>query len=384
MDKNNCKLNNSDRAIRIDLLAKAEGVASAENYFDSFEGTAKTNKTYGALLNCYCKANNLDKALSLFQKMKELGFVSCLNYNNMMTLYASIQQPKEILSLVQEMEENNIEFDSYTYTQLMTCYASMNDFDGVEGVVEKMKKNGVKCDWFTFINLAKIYVNAGHMEKANAAIAEVEKLKNLRELEAFHSLITMYVATSNVAGVYRAWESLKSVYPKPINVSYLTILVALSKLGEVDALEKHFREWESNCSNYDLRIANTMLVSYLERDMVEEAELICENIRKNGIEPNLRTYEAFTKFYIKKREIDLALKNLEMGVATAILAKNNGFPSNEVLKTFLNYFEEEKDVDKAEKFCSIMKATDRLDSSIYDSLLGKKDSDTELASEVSS
>lgn len=366
-------MNNADHAIRIDLLAKTKGVASAENYFENLHESSKTKKTHGALLNCYCKEKMLDKAVELFEKMKSLDCTSTLNYNTVMTLYLSTGQPEKVILLAEEMEAKNIALDLYTYNQLMNSHALLKDLDSVERVLEKMETKKVKCGWFTYGNLATIYVNSGLVEKANSALAEMMKMGNVRDREAFHTLITLYGKTSNLSGVNRAWESLKNVFPKPSNVSYLIMLLALSKLGDLDALEKCFREWESRfskeSSNYDVRVSNVILESYVKRGMIEEADSIYESISKNGAEPNLKTNELFVNFHIKKREMDLALKYLEMGVSKVNSEKHSWFPTDETVRMFLKYFEEENDVEKAEKFCESMKKIGRLDPTVYDSLL---------------
>lgn len=369
LEKSNNKMNNSDRAIRIDLLAKTEGLESAEKYFDNLQGSAKTKKTYGALLNCYCKEKNLEKALNLFERMKELRLSSTLNYNNMMSLYLNLDKPEKVPLLAEEMERENIIFDLYTYNQIMNSYASLKKFDAVEGVIEKMNNNKVRCDWFTFGNLAKIYTNTGMFKKANATLANMEKLENLRDREAFHILITLYAQTSNLDGVNRSWDSLKLVYAKPSNASYLVVLLALSKLGEVDALEKHYRQWESDRSHYDVRVSNVILESYLKRDMTEDAQRIFEDIVQSGAEPNTRTFESLTSYYIKQGNIDMALKYFEMGASKANSMKHKLFPNDETIRMFLQHFEEENDVDNVKKFCTCMKMIDRLDPTVYDSLL---------------
>ncbi|KAL8116992.1 pentatricopeptide repeat-containing protein At1g02370, mitochondrial-like [Apium graveolens] len=369
LEKTSNKMNNSDRAIRIDLLAKTEGLESAEKYFDNLQGTAKTKKTYGALLNCYCKEKNLEKALNLFERMKELRLSSTLNYNNMMSLYLNLDKPEKVPLLAEEMEGENIIFDLYTYNQIMNSYASLKNFDAVEGVIEKMNKNKVRCDWFTYGNLAKIYTNAGLFEKANATLDNMEKLENLRDREAFHILITLYAQTSNLDGVNRSWDSLKLVYAKPSNVSYLVVLLALSKLGEVDALGSLYRQWESDRSHYDVRVSNVILESYLKRDMTEDAQRIFEDIVQNGAEPNTRTFESFTSYYIKQGNIDMALKYLEMGASKANSMKHKLFPNDKTIIMFLQHFEEENDLDNVKRFCACMKMIDRLDSTVYDSLL---------------
>ncbi|KAK9291660.1 hypothetical protein L1049_019609 [Liquidambar formosana] len=181
MERSNNKMNNADRAIWIGLLAKTEGVASAENYFNSLQDSAKTKKTYGALLNCYCQENMLAKATELFEKMRELNLASdALNYNNIMSLHLRVGQPEKVHLMAKEMEEN-IPADRYTYNHLMNSYASLKDFDAVEKVMEKMETNRVKHDWFSHGNMATIYVNAGLVDKANASLEKIEKMKNVHD-----------------------------------------------------------------------------------------------------------------------------------------------------------------------------------------------------------
>lgn len=376
MENSKIEMNNADRAIRIDLLGKIEGLDSAEKYFNSLQVSAKSNKTYGALLNCYCKEKILDKAQEIFEKMKVLSYTSTLNYNNMLSLHWNMDRPDKVLLLVQEMEEKNIAADIYTYNLLINSYASLKDIDAIEGVMEKMKRNKVKYDWFTCGNLATIYVHSGLYEKANAVLEEMEKLKNQSNsggLQKHLTHIKLYSQMNNLSGVNRAWESLKLTFPTPNNLSYLVMLQALSKLGDLEALKKCYKEWESSCSNYDFRLPNVMLEFYLSQNMIEEATAIHESLANRG-EPNLRTLNSLTSLCMKKSEIDVALKYLEMGVAKTVSEKHHWFPTDETIKLFLNYFEEETDADRAKKFTESLKKTSRLDSTVYDSLLSSKTS----------
>ncbi|KAG5625960.1 hypothetical protein H5410_011178 [Solanum commersonii] len=369
MESSKIMISNGDRAIRIHLLANTKGTDSAEMYFDSLQESEKTSKTYGALLSSYCRQKMFNKVSKLFEKMKELNFTSTLNYNNVISLHLRNGQPEKVSALVQEMEQRNIAVDMFTYNQLMNSYALVKDIVSVEAVLEKMEKHQVKFDWLTYGNLAGIYINTGYLDKANDSLQKMEKMKDMHDREAFHTLITLYQKTSNPSGVNRSWELLKSVFPTPSKFSYLIVLLALSKLGDSETLEKRFREWESGCKFYDIRVSNVMMESYLDRNMIEEANLLYQNVLKQGVEPNLRTYDAFTNFYIKNSQIDFALKYLEMGASKANPKKKVWFPKDESIKMFLAYFEDNNDPVRVEKFCEIMKKINRLDSSVYDSLL---------------
>ncbi|KAI3448489.1 hypothetical protein Pfo_005154 [Paulownia fortunei] len=307
MESSKLEISNANQAIRIGLLCKTEV-------------SEKTNKTYGALLGCYCKERVFDKALEIFEEMKLSNYTSTLNYNN--------------FSLVQEMEEKNIAPDLYTYNLMINSYAALKNLDAIEGILEEMKSNNVEYNLFTCGNLATIYFNSGLHEKANAFLGMMEKMKIRHGEDVF--------------------EACRTPYPTLNNTSYLFMLLALSKLGDQENLEKLFKEWEEGCSNYDFRLPNVLLEYYLSPNMIEEATSLYGSLANRGTDPNLRT--------LKICQIDSAPKYLEMGLDKAKQRSSKWFPTDETIKLFLNYFEENNDGDGAEKFSQSMKKTNRLDS----------------------
>lgn len=369
MEKRGFNLSYTDYAVRIDLLSKTKGVEVAEKYFGSLSEFAKNQLTYGALLNCYCTEKMPEKAMALFEKMKELNFVSkTLVYNNLMSLYMKLDQPEKVPPLLEEMKTAKVSPDTFTYNILINSYASLKDIEAAEKVVEEIKANGSSsCDWTTYSNLAAIYVATGIFDKADLALKECEKIINVRDRMSFHFLISLYSGTSNLAEVKRVWESLKSAFPKTTNSSYLVMLQALTRLDDMDGLKKLFEEWESGCTSYDIRLTNVLISSYLRQGMSKEATRLLESAVSRGSSPNYRTLELFIDFYLKNQEMELALEHMEVAINKT--KKNEWQPNNEKVRAFLKYFEERKDVDGAEKFCNLLKKVKPLDLEVYNSLL---------------
>ncbi|XP_010249890.1 PREDICTED: pentatricopeptide repeat-containing protein At1g02370, mitochondrial-like [Nelumbo nucifera] len=368
MEKRDTVLSYSDYAVRLDLLSKTRGIDSAEEYFNSLSEPAKNRLTYGALLNCYCKEKMKDKALALFEKMSELGFSSTLAYNNLMTLYMRLGKPAEVPLLLQAMKEKNISPDNFTYDVLIASYASTKDFAEMERVLAEVEREiGDNVNWNTYSNVAVAYVEAGLFEKAELALKQLEKQMKPRDRMAYHFLISLYAGMSNLSEVNRVWASLKLALPKTTNLSYLVMLQALARLDDFDGIKTCFKEWEASCSSYDMRLANVYISTCLRRDMLEEAESVCNGAIQRGSAPNFRTSEMFMDFFLKARNGDLALKHMEAAVSKV---KNNEWqPTQERVETFLKYFEEERNVEGAEKFCKMLKEVNCLNSEVYHLLL---------------
>jgi pentatricopeptide repeat protein len=368
MEKKKIKYNSTDHALRLDLLSKTKGILAAEEYFNILPPTAKDRLTYGALLNCYCKELMEDKALALFKKMGELNFLSSdLAFNNLMSLYMRLNQPEKVPPLVQEMKQRSIPPSTFTYNIWMNSYASLNDMEGVERV---MREDESKCDWTKYSNLAAIYVKARLFEEAESALKKLEEVMKPPKREAYHYMISLYAGTNNLDEVNRVWNSLKSTFPKVNNMSYLAMLQALRRLqggDSVDGLTKCYKEWESSCSSYDIRLANVAISVYLSHDMFKEASLVFDTAIKRCRGPFFAARESFMVYLLKTHQLDLALSHLEAAVSEAKDSKWRPTPATAA--AFLKYFEAEKDVDGAEKFCSVLKTFDCLTSNIYHLLL---------------
>ncbi|XP_021902260.1 pentatricopeptide repeat-containing protein At4g21705, mitochondrial [Carica papaya] len=58
----------SEHAVQLDLIGHVRGFLSAESYFNNLKDQDKTDKTYGALLNCYVRQRQTDKSITHMHK----------------------------------------------------------------------------------------------------------------------------------------------------------------------------------------------------------------------------------------------------------------------------------------------------------------------------
>ncbi|XP_072976140.1 pentatricopeptide repeat-containing protein At4g01990, mitochondrial [Typha angustifolia] len=367
MEAKGMSMSLGNHAVRLDLISKVKGIDMAESYFSSLPESDQNQLTYCALLNGYVQLKMADKAIALYEKMKELNFTSStLVQNNLMTLYMKLGQFEKIPDILLEMKENNIPPDNFTYCVLMKSYASLNDIESVEKVIQEMEEGGIKLEWSTYTNLAAHYNSAGLFQKTESALKKSEEVMDKQDRIPFHFLISLYAGAGNSAEVKRVWKSLKAAFAKPTNKSYLVMLHALDKLDDIDALKQCFEEWECAYGTYDVRLANVTIGAYLRKGLVNEAENIWEKAVTKGYS-DLFTFDLFINCYLDNCQVDLALKSFN--AASKWLEKEGLKPKKEIVHKFLKHFEELKDVEGMESFYNTLKKLNYLDVEVYESLL---------------
>ncbi|GKV22942.1 hypothetical protein SLEP1_g32747 [Rubroshorea leprosula] len=303
--------------------------------------------------------------------MKELNLpLSSMSYNSLMTLYTKIGQSEKVPGIIQEMKACGVTLDSFSYNVWMRALAASNDTSGVERVIEESKRDGQADDWTTYSNLASIYVDTGLFEKAENALKELERKNVLKDISAFQFLLTLYGRTGNLVEVYRIWRSLRLASSKTANISYLNMIQVLTNLKDLPGAEKCFREWESGCSTYDIRIANVLMGVYAEQGLIEKAQELKERAHKKGAKPNVKTWEIFLDYYLKNGDIKLAVDCVANAISTGRGNDEKWVPSSETIGTLMEHFVREKDVDGAEGFLEILKkAIDDIGDEVFESLI---------------
>ncbi|KAG9156955.1 hypothetical protein Leryth_009001 [Lithospermum erythrorhizon] len=358
-----------DFPMYLELVAKTKGIEEAEKYFRGLSDSMRNQWTYGALLNCYCTKLMEDQALALFKEMEELNVAyTSVAYSNLMSLYMKLEKPEKVSPLAGDMKKRNIELTTYIYCIWMTSCLHLDDVEGAERVFEEVKRDSMKkCTWTIYSNLAVVYVKAGYKEKAELALKKVEQEMGPQNRKAYHLLISLHAGVSNLSEVHRLWKSLKHNFEVVTNMSYLVMLQALGKLNDLVGLKDCYEEWESSCHSFDTRIAHSVIRNYLRHQMVEEAQAVFHHAKERSSGHPFFLSETFITYFLQNNQGQQALCCLEAAVSQV---KNDEWRlKHYIIREFVRYLEETKDVDFGEEFCKLLKKVNSLKYASYKSLL---------------
>ncbi|XWS15737.1 hypothetical protein CRYUN_Cryun34aG0027400 [Craigia yunnanensis] len=237
------------------ILFFGRGFLSAESYFDKLKDQDKTEKAYGALLNCYVGQRQTDKSLSHLHKMKELCFVSSpLTYNHVMCLYTNIGRHEKVPDVMREMKLNKVSPENFSYRICINSY-------------------GVRSE---------------------------QKLDN-KDGTDYNHLISLYASLGNKAEVLRLWGIEKEACKRYMNKDFIVLLQSLMKLEEFEEAEKGlYEKAEAMLENLMEKGKATtpnswgvVATGYLDKGQVKKAlecmkTTLSLTMENKGWKPNLR------------------------------------------------------------------------------------------------
>lgn len=360
-----CPISATDHAVQLNLIGKVRGLDSVESYFQNLNDGDKTEKAYGALLNCYVREGLVDKSLSLMQKMKDMGFVSVLNYNNIMCLYLQTEQYEKVPGVLALMRKDGVSPDTFSYRLGINSYGARSDLMSMEKLLEEMEQQShVGSDWITYSMVANYYIKADLKEKALVYLKKCEDKADKRDTIAYNYLISHFASLGSKNAMMRLWKLQKENCKKQLNREYITMLGSFVKLGYLDEAEKLLVEWELSGNSYDFRVPNILLIGYSKNGLIEKAETMLQSMVKRGKNPIPNSWAIIAAGYVDKGNMEKAFQYMKEAVAAQ--PKNKGWrPKRDVISSILSWVTSNRDIDEVEDFANSLKNVTSMDRDMY-------------------
>lgn len=358
-----------DNIVRIDLKAKMKQFMAAEALLESSPAEFKTELAYHTLLKNYADHRMSHRAEAILEKMKAAGLLTLpFAFNQMMLVYKRRGEVEKLPEVLEDMKKSGIKRDVYTYNIMMDVKSRTGDIEGMEKVFEELKaEESVKPDAATYGTLASAYVHAGLLDQAKIYLKEMEDGDIYRNRPAFDILVSQYGAVGDLEGVERVWEKIKSV-PVVSNRSYITVIEAFGKLGQVEKAEEIFVQMSQEKGLMLTRQFNALLSAYTRQGMLDKAKKLLEDLLAAGRKKNAITYHHIVIGYLKTNQIDKALAALNEAHEDPQQSRSK--PWRETMILILDAYAKEGNVVDAEKyFHAYKKAYPKPEIRVYNILL---------------
>lgn len=306
-----------DIGLRLKLILKNFGLEQTENYFNKIPENLRTYQTYLALLNCYTVSKSVEKAESIMQKARDLGYADKpIWYNLMMNLYNQLGNREKLGELLTEMESKRISYDQFTYSVCLSTCIMASDAVAMDRVLRVMESDpAVSVHWRTLVIAAEGYLRMGSIDEALVVLDKLEKQlkKSSRRYVLLAFLLRLYAEAGKKEELLRIWDMCKD--GKVVNKLYISMMRSLMKFNDIEGMEKIFKEWESSATLFDFRVPNFLIDAYCTDGRLEKAEALVAGVLSKGGNPLVTTWCHLAGGYMKKNQVGQAVGSLRKAIS---------------------------------------------------------------------
>ncbi|XP_027925658.1 pentatricopeptide repeat-containing protein At1g80270, mitochondrial-like isoform X2 [Vigna unguiculata] len=291
-------------ASHLDLIAKVQGVDVAEKYMkndvpDSFKGEL----LYRTLLVNCVRSGNMEKSVTVFEKMRSLGLpITIYTLNQMIILYKKYDRRK-ILGILSFMKNENLTPSHLTYRILIATKGETGDIIGMEQLVEDMKSHGLQPDTHFLTDLARYYISEGYKHKAITILKEIEGANSHEYIRIYNKLFSLYASLDMTSDVSRIWNNCKS---DPTMLECEAVIGALGKLGKVEEAEAVFEMAMHKFKGPSSRLFSELLRVYALNDQISKGKDFVERMRHSRCWSGPLVWDGLVRFYVKAGDVEKA------------------------------------------------------------------------------
>ncbi|XP_040994648.1 pentatricopeptide repeat-containing protein At1g80270, mitochondrial-like [Juglans microcarpa x Juglans regia] len=330
-----------DYAARLDLIVKVKGIQKAEKYIERIPTSFKGELVYQTLLAAFVHLVDMNKAETVFEKMRELELpITVSAFNQMIILYKRLDRRKiaDVLSL---MEKENVKPSLLTYNLLIDIKGESGDIVVMEQLFESMKAAGVSPDVHLLTVLAKHYISGGLKHKAQNVLKEIGEEKLKGSFGARTALLGLYASLDNSDEVARIWKECE-LYPR---MSECTAAIeAWGKLGKVEEAEAVFEIMLQKWKRLSSMRYCALLKVYVDQKLVTKGKEFVKRMEDSGCWVGPLAWDALVRLFLIAGELEKADSILHKATQ-----QNRERPSFRTYMVVMEEYAKRGDIHNAEK-----------------------------------
>lgn len=299
-------------------------------------------------VSMYARCGRSQDAVRLFDEMPARD-VAC--WNTVMSCYYQGGQTEKALGLFQRMKDMGIEPSSVTFTTAIASCSRLLDLKRGKEIHQELDKRRFPLDGFVGSALLDMYGKCGDLEKAKEIFEQLPR----KTLISWNAMISGFSLTGDSSSCVRLWKRMNEEGIKPSLTTLSSILSAASrssqlqhgkfihgyiirnavvvdpfiicslidfyfKCGRVDSAENVFRK----AGKTEVNSWNAVISGYASTGNYFEAVSVFDELNRAGIKPDPITFTSILSVCSR-------LASLEKGKEIHESIKDSKFETNEIV-----------------------------------------------------
>ncbi|CAK8538071.1 unnamed protein product [Lathyrus sativus] len=287
--------------VMIKAYGKAELYDKAVFLFEEMknQGIGADHCTYNSLIQMLSGAKLVDQARDLIVEMQEMGFKpDCQTFSAVIGSYACLGQLTDAVDVYEEMLKTGVKPNEVVYGSLINGFAEHGSLDEALHYFDLMKESGFSANLIVLSTLLKSYGKAGDLEGVYSIYKQMQNMEGGLDMVACNSMITTFAELSLVSQARRTFENLKKA-GRADSTSYEIIMYLYKEIGMFKEAIEIAEEMKMSGLMRDCNSYNKVMSCYAVDKQFHECGKLLHEMLSKKILPNKRTL--FLLFSILKK-----------------------------------------------------------------------------------
>ncbi|KAK8966547.1 hypothetical protein KSP40_PGU000986 [Platanthera guangdongensis] len=274
-------------------------VSGALNFFHEKKLTRENAKgnaiTYCILIGAFLHANNVSKAMELFDEMIEKGhFPDSVTYFTMISGLSMAGRIDDARSMASAMRRDGFQLDTKSYNILIAGFGKKKKLNEAAQLFGEMSEAGIKPDVVTYNTLIDAYCKAGDFPMAETLLTNMTDGNCKPSLVTYGTLIQGFCKKGDHDGAKKIFQSMKDLHVEPNAVIYNILIGSFCSGGEIGMAISHLDQMRKNGVSPNVITYNTILKGLCENNISGKAFEVIDQMKAERCSPNARTVEILT------------------------------------------------------------------------------------------
>ncbi|KAL6584171.1 hypothetical protein OROMI_003460 [Orobanche minor] len=248
------------------------------------EGLVNSVFSYNMVIDCFCRAEMMDRAIETLGKMTHKGFLpNVVTFNTLIAGYCKLKDVPKAREMVLMLIDHGFKPDLFTFNTIIDGLCQANQTVDAFNCFEEMVEWGIAPNAISYNSLIRSLCISGSASKAMKLLRKMQIDGVQPDIYTFNALIKKYCQDHKIDKAQRLLKSMLSLGLPPDNFTYIAFINALCECGRILEAKGLLTSMENNGCRPDAYTCDSFIEALVKSGKSQEATDVWLKYKRKGL-----------------------------------------------------------------------------------------------------
>lgn len=248
------------------------------------EGLVNSVFSYNMVIDCFCRAGMMDRAIETFGQMTLKGFLpNVVTFNTLIAGYYKSKDVHKAREMVLMLVDRGFKPDLFTFCTIINGLCQDNQTADALDCLEEMVEWAITPNAVSYNSLIRSLCISGNDSKAMKLLRQMQINGVQPDIYTFNALIKKYCSDHKIDKAQRLLKSMLTLGLRPDNFTYIAFINAFCECGRILEAKSLLTSMEVNGCKPDAYTCNSFIEALVKSGKSQEATNVWLKYKEKGL-----------------------------------------------------------------------------------------------------